>query len=216
MASCSFSGNSDMYGLGIRLGFYLNWYGETLASWIARDEVNGIALSNSFFVAATFLALVIQTARDNLTPVEIYVILLLTFGGYLYIVPLYIWRCLTCWAPEWDPSRYPRVPVGGAFSVMNWFLLIAVAVFQLWFWINKVRSTASGHCEEFGFLFTKVDLTGKGFLAVNILLYFSLLLCAVGSLGLLYFHFAKSRSSKKHKKKKAKRHHIRQVIQSEL
>lgn len=85
MASCGFSGNSDMYGLGIRLGFYLNWYGSTLASWIARDELDGMELSNSFFVAATFLALIIQTARDILKTVEIYIVLLLTFGGYIFV-----------------------------------------------------------------------------------------------------------------------------------
>ena len=88
-----------MYGLVIRLGFYLNWYGSTLASWIAGDELKGMELSNSFFVAATFLALIIQTARDNFKAVEIYITLLLTFGGYLYFVPLYIWRFLTCWSP---------------------------------------------------------------------------------------------------------------------
>lgn len=209
MALCGFPGNSDMYGLGIRLGFYLNWYGSTLASWIARDEVNGMELSNSLFVAATFLALIIQTAQDNLRPVEIYIILLLTFGGYMYFVPLYIWRFMTCWSPRWDPTRYPRVPVGTMFSVLNWFLLTAVALFQLWFWITGVqRSERTAQCNDFGFLFTKVHLAGRGFVAANILLYFFLLLCSVGS---LCFWFVKRSRSESQETEEIEQPGIRQA-----
>lgn len=74
-----------MYGLGNRIGFYLKWFTGDLASWIARSEVNGIRLTNSVFIAATFLAIVIRTSLNvsKLQVVEVYIILLLTFGYYL-------------------------------------------------------------------------------------------------------------------------------------
>ena len=179
MSTCTFTGNTDMYGLGIRTGFYLQWFGTILALWIARGEVQGMRLSNSLFVAATFLALIIQTGKDNLKPVEIYIILLMTFGGYLYFVPLYIWRLLTGFAPEWDPSRYPLVNAGKGFSVLNFVLLVSVSLFQLWFWIRKVESVGSDGCQEYGFFFAQLRLNEKGFVVANILFHFFLLLCCL-------------------------------------
>ncbi|KAF2639521.1 hypothetical protein P280DRAFT_402131 [Massarina eburnea CBS 473.64] len=92
MAVCKFEANSDMYGLGIRLAYYLQWYGMILASWIAPSEVKSLAFSNDIFVAATFLALIIETAGhvDRIQPVEIYIVLLLTFGAYIALVPIYL------------------------------------------------------------------------------------------------------------------------------
>jgi hypothetical protein len=186
MDSCNFTGNSDMYGLGIRIGFYLQWFGTILASWIARGEVQGMRLSNSFFVAATFLALVIQTDKNSLRPVETYIILLLTFGAYLYFVPLYIWRLLTCCVPRWDPSRFPRVANGRIFSVLNFMLLVAVSVFQLWFWIVRAQQTGSDGCEEYGFFFARVPLNEKAFVITNILFQFFLLFCCLGMISISY------------------------------
>jgi len=179
MSTCTFIGNTDMYGLGIRIGFYLQWFGNILALWVARGEVQGMRWSNSLFIAATFLALIIQTEKDNLRPVEIYIILLLTFGGYLYFVPLYIWRLLTGCAPEWDPSRFPLVKARKLFSALNFLLLVTVSLFQLWFWISKVESVGSDGCQEYGFFFAKLRLNEKGFVVANILFHFFLLLCCL-------------------------------------
>jgi hypothetical protein len=182
MSSCGFTGNTDMYGLGIRIGFYLKWYGTVLASWIAKSEVPAMRLSNSFFVSATFLALLIQTVRNTLKPVEIYIVLLLTFGGYLWFVPLYIWRLITGCTPEWDPTRYPRMRTGEVFSAFNFLLLVSVSVFQLWFWFDGVRSVGQDGCGEYGFFFSKLMLNSKGFIAANIIFHFFLLFCCLGVL----------------------------------
>jgi hypothetical protein len=182
MATCTFTGNADMYGLGIRIGFYLQWFGTILALWIARSEVPGMRLSNSLFVAATFLALIIQTEKNNLKAVEIYVILLLTFGGYLYFVPLYIWRLLTGCTPELDPSRYPLVNASRMFSALNFLLLVSVSIFQLWFWISKVDRVGFDGCEPYGFFFARLRLNGIGFMVANILFHFILLFCCLGVL----------------------------------
>lgn len=168
-----------MYGLGIRIGFYLQWYGTILANWLAPEEVPGMRFSNTLFVSATFLALIIQTANDSLKPVEIYIILLLTFGGYLYFVPLYLWRLIIWGYPQLDPSRYPRVLAGPVYSVLNFALLVSVSAFQLWFWFAKVNDAGSDGCEEFGFFFEQVDLKSKRFVVGNILLHGVLLLCCL-------------------------------------
>jgi hypothetical protein len=190
MGDCGFSGNADMYGLGIRIGFYFQWYSTILASWIARPEVPSLRVSNSLFVAAAFLALIIQTVKENLRPVEIYIVLLLTFGGYLYLVPLYIWRLLTGCTPRWDPSRYSRVKNGKVFSALNFALLISVSLFQLWFWFAKAKTSwssgfGSNTCRPYGFFFWKFHLDAKGFVIANILFHFILLACCLSILGIM-------------------------------
>jgi hypothetical protein len=177
MAVCIFDGNSDMYGLGIRIGFYLQWFGAIFASWLARSEVPGLRFTNALFVAATFLALVIQTARDvsGLQVVEVYIILLLTFGGYLALVPLYIWRLFTRCNPYWDPTRYPIVDPGLVFSNLNLLLFIAVLSFEFWYWFDRLPQLTQQTCQQYGFFFAKIQLDNKEFQVVNILIYFSLL-----------------------------------------
>jgi hypothetical protein len=168
MDDCHFAGNADMYGLGIRVGFYVQWYSTILGAWIAPSEVPGMRLSNSFFVSATFLALIIQVARDNLTTADIYITLLLIFGGYLYLVPVYIWRLVTGFNPRWDPSRFSRVKNGQLFSSMNFMLLVAVSAYQLWFWLRKVKDNDIPGCIEYGFFFSRFPLKARGFVIANI------------------------------------------------
>ena len=171
-----------MYGLGIRIGFYLQWYAGDLASWFAPSEVDGIRLTNSVFIAATFLALLIQVIRDisNLQVVEVYIILLLTFGYYLFLVPVYAWRLLTGYNPAFDPTRFPQVWTGEVYSVLNFLLLVAVASFQLWFWFVRVPQLNGQSCQELGFFFAKIRMNLKAFEVLNIFFYMLLLSsCAV-------------------------------------
>lgn len=168
---CTFDGNSDMYGLGIRVGFYLQWFGAIFASFLAPNEVEGARFALATFNAATFLALVIQTAQNSLRPVEVYLIVLLTFGFYHSMIPLYAWRLLTWWDPSKDPSRYPIVPASPTYSDLHIPLLLAVVSFQMWFWIAKVPMLGSQPCGEYGFLFAKIRLNQPAFRIINIILY---------------------------------------------
>lgn len=144
------------------------------------SEVPGFDFSNTVFISATFLALIIQIVRCSLKPVEIYIILLLCFGGYLSYVPLFAWRLLTRGDPRYDPIRWPRVEISEISSRVSWILLVAVSSFQLWFWFSEVPTlNDDSGCREFGFLFSKIDLNNKGFVAVNIVFQFLLLLCCV-------------------------------------
>jgi hypothetical protein len=187
MSSCSFSGNADMYGAGIRVGFYLQWLGGILAGWLASDEIPNMRISNALLISATFLALLLQTAQNGLHLVEIYIVLLLTFGGYLYFVLLFIWRILTCFNAELDPSRYPKVGNGPVYSLLNFGLLLAVSIFQMYFWIGKVRSTDLGVCVEYGFLFSRIRLDAVWFMTLNSVLYGLVLLICLGVLSVTVF-----------------------------
>lgn len=108
MAVCNIQGKSDMYGLGIRLGFYFLWYAAIFARWMAPSEIKPVAFTTNVFVAGAFLSLIIHTATDvnDLEPVETYIVLLLAFGAYLALVPIYVWRLLTGCDAYWVSIRY--------------------------------------------------------------------------------------------------------------
>ena len=116
---------------------------------------------------------------DNLDVVEVYIILLLTFGYYLFLVPLYAWRLLIGCDPRFDPTRYPQVPTGPVYSRLTFLLLVAVASFQLWFWFARVPALSQRDCQEYGFFFAKSRLNGRAFIAINIVFYMLLLISCI-------------------------------------
>jgi hypothetical protein len=170
MPAYGFSGNSDMYGLGIRVGFYLQWYGVLLAHYLAikdltdwqtsppylalADEVDGLNFSNGLFVLATFIALIINTTRESssLQTVEVYIILLLTFGANAYFVPLELWRLATNYSVLWDLWPFPVMAKRWIYSLLYSLLLTAVCSLQLWLWFVQVPQLShTPKCPEYGF-----------------------------------------------------------------
>lgn len=194
MAPCTFSGNTDMYGLGIRLGFYFQWFCALLARLLvptkSRDhrkddpikgELTALRFSINVFAAATFLALVILIVRDvsSLQIVEIYIVLLLTFGYSLALVPIYLWRLLTLCSPRWDPTRWPIIRPSPVESFLSFLLITAVSFFQLWFWFARVPQLNSQDCQEYGFLLAKIGLNVPVMQVLHILLFFFVLLSCI-------------------------------------
>lgn len=178
MATCHFDGNPDMYGLGIRLGFYLQWLGLILADALGvHHEITGIRFTNTSFVVAEFLAILIQISQMTIEPLDIYIALLLCYGAYLFLLPLYLWRIMTRCDPRLDPTRWHVVQPGNFDNQLNYLLLIAVSSFQIWFWsVAAIREPVS--CGYHAFIFVKVQLDNTGFRAANICLYSGLLVIA--------------------------------------
>src|SRR5437764_108577 len=96
MDSCTIEGVADFYGLGIRLGFYAQWSALLLANFLGvAEEVPGIRVSFTVFVAATFLALVMEASHSALSHVDIYITLLVCFGYSFSMIPACSWTLLT-------------------------------------------------------------------------------------------------------------------------
>jgi len=200
MAPCNLNGNQDMYGLGIRIGFYCLWFGTILAYWNARGEFRLLKLVNFLFVGGEFLALIIQTTQDKLLPVETYIILFLAFGGYLHVVPLYLWKLFTWCEPRMDPSKYPRASTGRIFQLMDFMLMVGISVFQLWFWFTRVGAVDTLICPEFGFFFAQLLLNGKGYVVANILFHFFFVITCFGVVGFILAKQYEMYKGKRHKR----------------
>jgi hypothetical protein len=128
-------------------------------------------MTNGLFVAATFLALLVQVGQNDLQTVEIYIVLLFTFGSSLDLVPILLWRFATRW-----PRAKPQSKV---FNFLYILLLMAVLAFQIWYWSTRVAQDSTPGCSSWGFLFSRVPLEERALRWLNLSLSAVLLACLV-------------------------------------
>ncbi|TGO57965.1 hypothetical protein BCON_0060g00390 [Botryotinia convoluta] len=189
--TCIIDGNSDIYGLGIRIGFYLQWYASLLASAprgssgkVASDEVQGLMFSIILFSVATFLALIIQTSTLQLA--EVYIILLLVVGYHYYFIPKMFMVLLSSIKQLFSKGEKDETEQkkhrGWEFIFLVGLFFCAISCFQLWFWGGHFqdRNGKSNTCPNFGFGFIRVDLENIAFRAFNITYWVLLLILSFG------------------------------------
>lgn len=184
MATCHIEGHPSNYGLGVRLTFYLQWFGMILASWLLESDALNLKFLNSLTVAATSVGLVLEMATFQ--PVEIYVVLLLSCGTLYFLVPVYLWRLLTCCRPWWDAERWNRTRMGCIFRAGTGLMFGILLGLQIWFWSAGVYQSPTGtetQCKQYGFLFGQVRLDNHGVTAVNIVIHLVVLLVGTWKLG---------------------------------
>lgn len=182
MAACHIPVNSGSYGVGIRIAFYLQWFGMIVTSWALESGALNLRLINALTAAATSIGLVLNL--NKLQPVEIYIVLLLTCGTLYFAVPIYLWRLVTCCRPWWDPERWPRVRTGWLFRVLTHSMYGALLSLHIWFWCKGVRERrqvdpkmgTDTECRQYGFLFAQVRLDDRGLVTFNTIMHFTILL----------------------------------------
>lgn len=82
-----FAGNSDLYGLGIRVGIYLQWISSLLTNILLLKGVPDSLDTNSIFLFAVFIAIANATnATGGLHPAEAFIMLQLCFGYLLSVL----------------------------------------------------------------------------------------------------------------------------------
>lgn len=177
-SACSITGNPDLYGLGMRIGYYLQWYAILFASFACPKEVPILRHTNACFVSIVFFAVLTQLVRSqSLDDIDIYITMLFTFGSTLNNLILLLWRITTRFSVRWDPSRYRKAePPGRLFSILNFLVLETVFGFEIWFWTTRLQAEEHDACERYGFLFGKVSLRNEGFRYANATLSVILLL----------------------------------------
>ena len=156
---CAIKGNSDFYGLGIRIGIYLQWITSFLANHFVPDSIDSHLETNTIFLLALFIATVFATARRTIQSAEIVVLLQLCFG-FLFSI-LSVWGIRTRRRMhEGQKEERIRFPLLGAFFRLT--LATAMCAFGLWFWFHgaSLHHQHSG-CPDFAFLFARVDIANR-------------------------------------------------------
>jgi len=80
--SCGFPGNSDLYGLGIRLGVYFQWASALIVYGWYPEGQDDLAESYLVFLFALTVGIIVITARAESTyAAEILLLTYIIFGG---------------------------------------------------------------------------------------------------------------------------------------
>lgn len=165
-----------MYGLGIRISFYLQWFGMIITCWLVESDALNLKFLNGLTILATSIGLALKL--QVLQPVEIYVVLLLLCGTLYFLIPIYLWRVLTCCRPWWDPERWNRIKMGWLFRTAIALISCTVLGLQIWFWCTGVYQRPPGTdeiCQQIGFLFGQMPLNGPAITAINVMIHIAML-----------------------------------------
>ncbi|KAH7393555.1 hypothetical protein BKA64DRAFT_644296 [Cadophora sp. MPI-SDFR-AT-0126] len=91
--TCAIEGNADIYGIGIRVGFYLQVLASGIALAVRPDDAKGFFGTNAWFQIGLFVALIYNSANDSIYAVEGFIAvnmlyLLLWYNGALVLILL--------------------------------------------------------------------------------------------------------------------------------
>ena len=156
-SQCTVVGNSDLYGLGIRIGIYLQWASGLLANTFHADSVGDMLATNTIFLMALFIALAIITANETVIATEVMILLQFCFG-FLFTVSS-TWGLRVSARQLNSVKEYKKrvdFPLFG--SAIRLCLASAICAYNVWFWFIGVGKLSDSVCHPVGFLFAPVDL----------------------------------------------------------
>ena len=81
-----FIGNSDIYGLGVRSGLYMQWVSSLLANHLLREESTALMISYLIFHTALWITTAILTFQKTCAfAVEVVLLYYLFYGGHVCV-----------------------------------------------------------------------------------------------------------------------------------
>jgi len=150
--TCGFQGNPDTYGLGIRIGIYLQWIASFIAYTVVRKEAASMVVMNYSFLLANFIGLLYITFSNGaalpsgkLFAVECNIVLNFCYGGALMGSPLF--------TDEEDKNASRRRQLG---LICRTGLTVAVLIYSLWYLYIGMDTMEASPCSRAGFFFAKV------------------------------------------------------------
>lgn len=184
MTLCKGQVRADMYGLGIRISSYVQWSAAIVFQRKGPKSLPEIRLLGLLLSGGVTIGLLHQTGQGKLDAAAIYILLLLATGPHMFLVPVYMWRALTCFDPLWNPLRGYQEEQLRAFRVLNMVLILTASSVGVWFYTTHLPAL-NRDCVQYGFMFGKATLDDNApFAALNALLYLLMLLtCATIVLG---------------------------------
>ncbi|KAI8966310.1 hypothetical protein F5Y11DRAFT_310018, partial [Daldinia sp. FL1419] len=140
---CPIEGNSDLYGLGVRLGLYLQFIAIVLARPSVKPAFKAITSSTITFILANFVVLVRESTTRTLFAPEAYLL-------FFLLAPQLVVNIVG--------TDLPVVDLQSSIAVLLWG---SFCFYFTWFWWLGLDVLPTSNCEdEFGFFFAKVSLRG--------------------------------------------------------
>ncbi|MCJ1403209.1 hypothetical protein MMC11_006432 [Xylographa trunciseda] len=148
-ASCGFPGNSDLYGIGIRTGYYTQALAVYFSNFFVLSEAKSLRAVNGLFLLALGIVAAIY-AYNAATSYAIEVFILLQTGLCLGLVSIMEG---TRFSSKYLPVQKERLVLRTI--LMNWGM-----GYNLWFWWSGLDSLIRTPCGTYVLYVVRVDLYG--------------------------------------------------------
>lgn len=171
-SECNVDGNADLYGIGIRLGFYMQTFGLFLKLYLKRKEEDHIDSNTIWFHIALLVALCYNSAHGSIYVGEVFVvtnILWILIWAEGYLVSLFAWT----WVDDVSIMDVASTPSESSFDklikepLLRKSLPLALALllwsimhfYLAWFWWHGITHLPRAPCgDKAFFFFKKVDM----------------------------------------------------------
>ena len=137
---CGFAGNNDLYGLGLRVGIYLQFIATFAAKFFLPNEFKYLQAITLVYVSANLIAVIRETTLHTVRACEIFII---------------FWILV----PQFQPAiklgvlNTPQTLISG--------VVMAFSIFMEWFYFRGIDGLPPPPgCQDYGFFFAKVNLRG--------------------------------------------------------
>ncbi|KAK4251722.1 hypothetical protein C7999DRAFT_27799 [Corynascus novoguineensis] len=205
--ACTIPGNPELYGMGIRVSFYLLWFFVLVGERCQEQHAQVLRGAELVLAYAVFLGLTIAASGGNLFAAEVYVALLLISTTVYLLVPRHTADLVAWIRPDFGVGAQ-RGGCGFIGTVRFLFVLIVIGL-HFWFWGTGIESTSIDRISrdqsgcapsvQVGFAFGPIDLHNGGFRTMNVLLMLALLAGGV-AIGAMKAGFIGSKESRRRRR----------------
>ena len=148
---CGFDGNTDLYGVGIRVGYYTQAIAVALANFFVLRESKALRPVNTLFMLAMSIGLLwISRIPSQTYAAEAFMLLQIILATWFVGV-----KDVSTWSAKYwtyDPAR----------ATIRTVSVVGILIYNLWFWHLGLENDGFMRtpCGTHIFFFTKVDLYG--------------------------------------------------------
>lgn len=153
---CGFVGDQDMYGLGIRIGYYVQWVATVFGAYFTPKIVSSAFEANAIFNIGMLAGLVFSTLkRNNMYVVEPVMVLGFSIGGA--IVGLLDPKNVH------DPKSRESLRARLVHLCGTGALSLPLLVYWTWYSFYGMDTMNYNHCSTFTFFIVKIDIWSPWF-----------------------------------------------------
>ena len=151
VGECGFIGNSDLYGLGIRLGIYIQQLAVCLSMLLLQKEAAGqIVAYNTFILSSVIALFVVSFDGECVFETEVIMLQYIIWTGYLHLAAWVMMRLFR-------PYSFSRAGT----AVVLVLYSLPVFSYSFYFWLSIVRKRPTKFtptpCGTSYFLFARIS-----------------------------------------------------------
>lgn len=147
LPNCGTRLSQDLYGWGVRIGFYTTWFASLFANIFIREEIRAAIDANSIFLFALEVSVIKATFHDY-SLMKIDALILFLIGNGTAIGALSLWgRRTRFWYT--DARKEVAREFGGVGTYARLLLCFFLGSYGLWFWYSPFKPglLVAGSCD---------------------------------------------------------------------